>query len=100
MNLTFTTEQKVKVLEANGYQVLTEEVITIDPLYHNQVKEIPLAVFRVYKDNQAIPFHWNPYSNKDSQLNMIFEGIARTYITRYFADLMIFDAIYQRETNL
>jgi hypothetical protein len=92
MNLTFTTEQKIKVLEANGYQVLVEEVITIDPIYHNQVKEIPLAVFRVYKDIQAIPFHWNPYSNKDSQLNMIFEGIASKYITDYFTTMMIMSA--------
>jgi hypothetical protein len=92
MNLTFTTEQKIKVLEANGYQVLTEEVITIDPIYHNKVKEIPLSVLRVYKDNQAIPFHWNPYSNKDSQLNMIFEGIARQFITDYLVAKMITEA--------
>jgi len=78
--MNFTVDQKIKVLEANGYEVKPVTMEFSRNIYHNDVEWYDSEILTVWKDGIEINKGYM-YDSKEHYVDVIFNEIYYEKIT-------------------
>ncbi len=71
----FTIDQKIYILQANGYEVKNETITYTEEYYRNAPEVISRKVWKVYRQGKPIAFDYTGRTD-DAQVNALFKKVA------------------------
>lgn len=77
--MNFSVEQKIKVLEANGYEVKKVTKQFSRSVYHNSIEFYDCEIYTVWKDGKDVNEYYM-YNDQEHYVDVIFNEIYREKI--------------------
>jgi len=84
MDIHFNIDEKIRVLEANGYEVKEVTMEFSRSCYHNSVEYYDAKIKKVFKDGKELNERY-PYDSKDHYVDMVFIGIYKEKIINFLS---------------
>lgn len=82
--MNFTLDQKIFVLQANGYEVRHEKFVYKEEYYRNAPEIISRNVWKVYKSGKLVAYDFIGKSDK-AQVEELFNKIVYEKLTKFLA---------------
>ena len=79
--IDFTMQEKIEILEANGYEVKLETRSFWRSVYHNDTESWDAEIYAVFKDGKEVNEYRANNVSKDYYIDDVFDQIYKKKIT-------------------
>ena len=81
----FTIDQKIFVLQQNGYEVKSEAIAYTEEYYRNAPEVVNRKVWQVYQQGKPLAFDFAGRAD-DAQVNSLFNKVASEKLIKILAE--------------